>query len=115
MVRGQVDIQAGRFEIHPAISAKLLGCELSDDLKWKHPVRDSDQSLLKQLTSRVNGLSLISSRADLDTKLMMANGLVRSRLCYLIQLLGGCEGYLLQKRADWSGFTSTRRLLAACG
>ena len=85
---------------------------------WKHHIRDSDQSLLKQLTSRVNGLAIVSSRADFDTRLMMANGLVMSKLCYLIQLWGGCEGYLLhslqvlQNRAarsvtGWSGFTST--------
>ena len=53
---------------------------------WKHHIRDSDQSLLKQLTSRVNGLAIVSSRADFDTRLMMANGLVMSKLCYLIQL-----------------------------
>ena len=49
-----------------------------------------------------------------------------SKLHYLIQLWGGCEGYLLhslqvlQNRAarsvtGWSKFTSTRRLMAAGG
>ena len=119
VVREQVEIQAGRFTIKPAKTAKLLGCELSDDLKWRHHIRDSDQSLLKQLNSRVNGLSIVSSRADLETRLMVANGLVMSKLCYLIQLWGGCEGYLLhslqvlQNRAarsvtGWPRFTSTR-------
>ena len=126
VVREQVEIQAGRFTIEPAKTAKLLGCELSDDLKWRHHIRDSDQSLLKQLNSRVNGLSIVSARADLETRLMVANGLVMSKLCYLIQLWGGCEGYLLhslqvlQNRAarsvtGWPRFTSTRRLMAACG
>ena len=119
VVREQVEIQAGRFTIKPAKTAELLGCELSDDLKWRHHIRDSDQSLLKQLNSRVNGLSIVSSRADLETRLMVANGLVMSKLCYLIQLWGGCEGYLLhslqvlQNRAarsvtGWPRFTSTR-------
>ena len=82
--------------------------------------------MIRQLTSRVNGLSLITSRADFNTKLMVANGLVISKLSYLIQLWGGCEGYLLKmlqvqmNRAaryvtGYSGFTSTRRLMDKCG
>ena len=80
----------------------------------------------RQLTSRVNGLTLITSRADFNTKLMVANGLIISKLSYLIQLWGGCEGYLLKmlqvqlNRAarsvtGLSGFTSTRKLMDMCG
>ena len=57
--------------------------------------------------------------------LQVANGIFISKLCYLIQLWGGCEGYLLkalqvlQNRAaravtHKSWFTPTRRLLADC-
>ena len=56
---------------------------------------------------------------------MVANGIVISQLCYLIQLWGGCEGYLLNSlqiilnRAARSvtghnRFTSTRKLLTTC-
>ena len=31
VVREQVEIQAGRFTITPTKTARLLGCELSDD------------------------------------------------------------------------------------
>ena len=68
---------------------------------------------------------MITSRADFTTRLMVANGLVVSKLCYLIELWGGCEGYLLHSlqvllnRAarsvtKMSGYTSTKRLMAAC-
>ena len=57
---------------------------------------------------------------------MVANGLVMSKVCYLIQLWGGCEGYLLNslqvqlnKAArlvkGFSCFTSTRKLMEICG
>ena len=81
--------------------------------------------MVKQLTSRVNGLSLLASRASFETKLMVANGIFISKLCYLIQLWGGCEDYLfhplqvLQNRAarlvtgcGW--FTPKRVLLQRC-
>ena len=69
---------------------------------------------------------MVSSRANFDTRLMVANGIVMSKICYLIQLWGGCEGYLLHalqvllNRAaravtGMSGFTSTRRLMLSCG
>ena len=64
-------------------------------------------------------------RANFKTRLMVANGIVISQLCYLIQLWGGCEGYLLNSlqvimnRAArcvtrLNSFTSTRKLLSAC-
>ena len=68
---------------------------------------------------------MLSSRSSLETRLMVANGIVMSKLCYLIQLWGGSEAYLLrplqvlQNRAarlvtgcGW--FTPRRRLLQMC-
>ena len=82
--------------------------------------------MIRQLTSRINGLCLISSRASFSTRLMVANGIVMSKLCYLIQLWGGAEDYLIQalqivqNRAaravtGCSWFTPIGRLLARCG
>ena len=123
--RDSVSLQAGVHTITPTKNEKLLGCEVSQDLKWRHHLMDSEQSTIRQLTSRINGLCMISSRADFNTKLMVANGIVMSKVCYLIQLWGGCEGYLLHSlqvlvnRAarsvtGLSCFTSTRRLLDSC-
>ena len=54
------------------------------------------QSPVKQITSHINGLCMLSSRSSFQTRLMVANGIVISKLCYLIQLWGGCDGYLLK-------------------
>ena len=83
--------------------------------------------MVRQLTSRVNGLAMITSKADFSTKLMVANGIIVSKVCYLIQLWGGTEGYLLnslQVQLDraarlvttgLSCFTSTKKLMDTCG
>ena len=124
--RDLVSLQAGIQTITPTKNEKLLGCQVSDDLKWRHHILTSDQSTIKQLTSRVNGLCMVSTRGDFNTRLMVANGIVISKVCYLIQLWGGCEGYLLHSlqvlmnRAarsvtGLSGFTSTKRLMDSCG
>ena len=102
-----------------------MGANISEDLKWKEHLFESDQSLVKQLTSRINGLTKVSQRASLSTRLMVANGIFLSKLCYLIQVWGGTENYLLdrlqvlQNRAaravtGMSWFTPTGRLLKAC-
>ena len=124
-LRNQVRLQADQHLIVPAPTAKLLGGVVSQDGKWKHHILSSDQSLIKQITSRINGLCLISPRASFHTRLMVANGIVISKLCYLIQLWGGCQGYLLdslqvlQTRAarivcKQTWFTPTRVLLTRC-
>ena len=85
----------------------------------------NEHSFISQITSRVNGLFLISPRATFKTKLMVANGIVISQLCYLIQLWGGSAGYLLnslqiiknraaRSMAGYNCFNSTRKLLARC-
>ena len=123
--RDEVFVQAGGHTIEPSETEKLLGGVISQDMKWKAHLWGSDQSLVRQLTSRINGLVKVSSRAPKETRLMVANGIVMSKLTYLIQLWGSCEKYLvkslqvLQNRAARavtrkSWFTSTRRLLQDC-
>ena len=103
----------------------LLGGTISEDLKWKEHILGSDQSLVTQLNSRINGLVKVASRAPFATRLMVANGIFISKFIYLIQVWGSCEKYLIkslqviQNRAarivtgkTW--WTPTRRLLKDC-
>ena len=123
--RDEVELQAGEHTIRPTRTEKLLGGNISEDLKWREHLLDNEQSLVRQLTSRINGLVKISHCASFSTRLMVANGIFVSQLCYLIQLWGGAEGYLLsslqvlQNRAaravtGKSWFTPTRQLLKQC-
>ena len=123
--RDEVYVQADDHIIQPSRSEKLLGGVICEDLKWREHLLSSDQSLVTQLNSRINGLVKVASRAPLETRLMVANGIFMSKLCYLIQLWGGCEKYLvkslqiLQNRAarsvtGKSWWTPVRRLLQDC-
>ena len=94
-IRSQVSLSAGEHLVIPSQSEKLLGCQISEDLKWKQHLLLSDESVIRQLTSRVNGLCLISDKSTFETRLMVANGIILSKLSYLIQLWGGCDDYLL--------------------
>ena len=83
-LRQQVSMTAGGFCIKPTETEKLLGGQVHQSLKWNQHLADSKTSLIRQLTSRNNGLKKISRNAKFNTRLMVANGAVQSRLVYLI-------------------------------
>ena len=57
---------------------------------------NNKNSLVKQLTTRLNGLLLVSKSADFKTRLMVANGLFLWLLVFLIQVWGGTHDYLIR-------------------
>ena len=78
------------------------------------------------ITTRINALSKISRISNFKTRKMIANGIVMSKLIYLIQLWGGSPKYLicllqkLQNRAarlvtKKNIFTPIKVLLTQCG
>ena len=77
--RKEVTLQAGNHAILPSKQERLLGCMVSDNLKWRDHILVGDQAVVKQLRSRVNALSMLSTRGDFNTKLMTANGIVISK------------------------------------
>ena len=93
--RSQVTIQAGPFTILPTASEKLLGGNLHQSLKWNDHIRDNKSSIMNQLTSRINGLKKIARNSSFKTRLMVANGVVMSKVVYLMSVWGGAQEYLL--------------------
>ena len=94
-------------------------------MKWNEHLVQSNKSLVSQLTSRINGLSKVASRAPVATRFVIANGIFMSKLVYLIHLWGNSSKYLLkslqilQNRAArvvkwYSWWTPVRRLLKDC-
>ena len=94
--RKQVSLMAGGYCITPSETEKLLGGHVHQSLKWNQHLADDKSSLIRQLTSRNNGLKKISRNAKFSTKLMVASGAVLSKLVYLITLWGGAQQYLLK-------------------
>ena len=90
-------------------------------------LRDGEQSVIKQVTTRINGLKKISRNADFRTRLTVATGIVQSKLQYLMPLWIGAPEYLInalqvqQLNAArtvcgyHSYFWSTTKLLNKCG
>ena len=90
-----IQINTATDEIKPIKSEKLLGVFIQDDLKWTEYILNNEKSLLKQLSTRLNAMKMISSIASFKTRLMIANGIFCSKLIFQICLWGGSEDYLL--------------------
>ena len=85
-LRKQVSMMAGDYCIKPTETEKLLGGQIHQTLKWNNHLADNKSSLIRQLKSRNNGLKRISKNAKFNTRLMVANGAVQSKIEYLITL-----------------------------
>ena len=81
--RDSVSIKAGEFVIKPTETEKLLGCNLHQSMQWNSHIKDHSKSVIRQITTRVNGLRKISQNAICRTRLMIANGAVLSKLVYI--------------------------------
>ena len=82
-------------DIEPIKSEKLLGVFIQNDLKWNNYILHNEKSLIKQLSTRLNALRIISNVGSFKVWLMVANGIFCSKLIYQICLWGGTEDFLL--------------------
>ena len=91
-----VAIRTPTETILPSSREKLLGCWVSDNLKWSEHIRDNNENLILALTTRLGALKKISRVSTFKNRKMLANGIFLSKLSYLIALWGGC-GIVLRK------------------
>ena len=123
----KVILQAGNHQIKPSDNEKLLGSYIDGTANWKIMLRDGKDSVVKQITTRLNGLKKIAVNASFKTRLMVATGIIQSKLQYLMPLWIGAPDYLInalqvqQLNAARcvcgykSYFWSTSKLLETCG
>ena len=121
-----VEIRTPTETVKPSVHEKLLGCWVQDNLKWSDHLRDSEDNLMRSLTSRVSALKKVGRLTSFKNRKMLANGIFMSKLSYCIALWGGCGTGLVRSlqiiqnkvarvvtRLNW--FTPTRDILHQCG
>ena len=90
-----VQVQVGTGVQDLSKVEKLLGLQLHEGLKFQEHIMGHEKSLLKMLSTRVKALQMLRKIANFKTRLMIANGIFMSKLCYVIPVWGGCEEYLM--------------------
>ena len=96
--------------MNPRKSEKILGGIISQNLKFTEHIQNHEDSMLN---NRINALKKVSNSASFKSRKMIANGIIISRLLYLIPLWSGCEGYLLNSLQIVQN--KAARLVTKCG
>ena len=94
--RTAVVLTAGGENIKQNDVQILLGGTIHHTGTWSSMIRDGKASLQVQLKNRVNALKKICQHADMNTRKIVAVGLVQSKLQYLLPLFGAAPEYLLK-------------------
>ena len=88
-------LDTGDELINPIKSEKLLGGFITNDFTFNEHLKDNEKSVFRSLTSRVNALAKVSKIASFRTRKMIADGVLISKILYLIQWWGGTHKYLI--------------------
>ena len=90
-----ITLNTGSEVIQATTQERLLGAIISDDMEWNIHIRDHSQSLLKNLSTRLNALSKVCAIASFSTRKLVANGIFMSSIISLIQLWSGTSETML--------------------
>lgn len=74
--------------IEPSQCEKLLGCWSHLDMNFEENILNNEESLLRSLNTRIGALKVISRVANFRTRKIIADGIVMTKLIYLIALWG---------------------------
>ena len=106
-------------------SIRLLGANLNADMSWSHHIDKGEKALLPTLRMKLGAITHIARNLPTKSRLLLVNGLIMSRVIYLIQMWGGLTNRdvtkfqtFLNKCArmitDKPRKTRTRELMISC-
>ena len=76
---------------------RLLGCNISRDLRWTHHLESGEKALLPRLIKQLGAIKLLSKELPTKSKLLLLNGLLISKICYMIQIWGAAHKNSIRK------------------
>ena len=74
--------------VKPRVYGKLLGCWISNDLKWFGHIQDSKMRLVGALSMRIFVLRKLQKTVSFKARKQISEGLFMSKLYYLVALWG---------------------------
>ena len=83
-----IDTQEGQKIISNSKHGRILGLNLQDDLGWRSQLETGPKPLLPCLRKRVGQLRHIGKQIHKKGRLILANGLIVSKVIYMIQVWG---------------------------
>ena len=94
----EVEKTPGVFKtISDSKNCKILGGRLQNNLSWQAHLETGKHALLPKLRSQLGAMYHLGKKVPRKSRLMLVNGLVVSRLIYLIPLWGGAADVYIRK------------------
>ena len=92
----QLTLNTGNEIITTSRKETLLGFKLHENMGFSEHILDNKDSLVKTLSKRIGALKKIRKVASFKAKLNIANGIIMSKILYLLPVYSGCPEYLLK-------------------
>ena len=70
-------------------STSLLGGNIGDNLSWNQHLETGEKAALPKIRKQLEALKLLSQQLPFKSRLNLANGLLISKICYLLPVWGG--------------------------
>ena len=74
--------------IRPRDEHKILGIRIKRDLTWGLYLKNGAKALIPDLSKKLGSLWIVSKYLDSKSRLKLANGIIMSKICYMIQIWG---------------------------
>ena len=71
----------------------MLGFKLHENMGFSEYIMDSKDSLIKTVLKKIGGLKKITKTVSFRAKFNIANGIIMTKILYLLPLYGGCPDY----------------------
>ena len=76
---------------------RLLGVNIQDDFLWKAHLVDGEKAVLPALRQKIGSLKNISSQLPRKSHATLANGIILSKINYIIHVWGGAHEKFIKK------------------
>ena len=94
-------------------TTRLLGGNISHNLTWSDHLNNGHKAILPTIRSKLGALKSIANKLPFKSKLLLVNGYILSRFCYIIQVWGAATKN--DKRKAQATLNAAARFVTKCG
>ena len=77
--------------MRPKQEVRILGANIRNNLTWGSHLKTGEKAVIPAIQKKMGALWLVSKYLPKAARLRLANGIIMSRIVYLIQLWGTCK------------------------
>ena len=76
---------------------RILGANLQVNLSWRDHLETGEKSVLPAVRQKLGALYMLGRQLSRKSRLLLANGILQSKIAYLMPIWAGAPKYLMRK------------------